>query len=195
MKCTGAATGSPFSVVLLGLNFVLQKEYCFLQYASQEWDGHALEASPALVTDYEFIKDNLGKMPTLRDTWLLRAAAEGREVVVRLLLGKGADVESKDGYGRTPLSWAAENGHEEVVKLLLEKGADVESKDRYYSQTPLSWAAEKGQEAVVKLLLEKGADVESKDGLGWTPLLLATWNGHEVVMKLLLEKGAENLLD
>ena len=49
---------------------------------------------------------------------------------MKLLLEKGADVESKDQYGQTPLSWAAENGHEAVVKLLLEKGADVESKDR-----------------------------------------------------------------
>jgi hypothetical protein len=27
---------------------------------------------------------------------------------VKLLLDKNADVESKDGYGLTPLSWAAE---------------------------------------------------------------------------------------
>ena len=82
---------------------------------------------------------------------------------MKLLLEKGADVESKIYDGQTPLSWAAEKGHEAVVKLLLEKGADVESKDRHDGQTPLSWAAEKGHEAVVKLLLEKGADVESKD--------------------------------
>jgi ankyrin repeat protein len=62
--------------------------------------------------------------------------------VVKLLLKKGADVESKDSRGRTPLSWAAEKGHEEVMELLLEKGADVESKDTEYGQTPLSWAAE-----------------------------------------------------
>ena len=50
---------------------------------------------------------------------------------MKLLLEKGADLESKDReYSRTPLSWAAENGHEAVVKLLLEKGADLESKDR-----------------------------------------------------------------
>jgi ankyrin repeat protein len=28
------------------------------------------------------------------------------------------DVDSEDGYGRTPLSWAAAGGHEAVVKLL-----------------------------------------------------------------------------
>ena len=48
---------------------------------------------------------------------------------MKLLLEKGADLESKDRYGRTPLWWAAATGHEAVVKLLLEKGADHESKE------------------------------------------------------------------
>ena len=44
---------------------------------------------------------------------------EGHEAVVRLLLEKAVDVDSKDkDYGRTPLSWAAEDGHEAVVQLL-----------------------------------------------------------------------------
>jgi ankyrin repeat protein len=33
------------------------------------------------------------------------------------------DPDSKDKYGRTPLSWAAENGHEKVERLLIDKGA------------------------------------------------------------------------
>jgi ankyrin repeat domain-containing protein 50 len=75
----------------------------------------------------------------------------GHEAVVKLLLEAKAKVDSKDGYGRTPLSWAAERGHEAVVKLLLEAKAKVDSKD-VYGRTPLSWAAERGHEAVVKLL-------------------------------------------
>ncbi|RYP59119.1 hypothetical protein DL770_010282 [Monosporascus sp. CRB-9-2] len=124
---------------------------------------------------------------------LPKAAAHRHEAVVKLLLEKGADLESKDSrYGRTPLSWAAENGHEAVVRLLLEKGADREFKDSRYGRTPLSWAAENGHEAVTKLLLEKGADLETKDsGYGRTPLSWAAENGHEAVVKLLLEKGAD----
>jgi len=38
--------------------------------------------------------------------------------VVRLLLEKGAELDSKDGDERTPLSWAAESGHKAVVRLL-----------------------------------------------------------------------------
>ena len=49
---------------------------------------------------------------------------------MKLLLEKGAELETKDEYGQTPLSWAARNGHEAVVKLLLEKGAELETKDK-----------------------------------------------------------------
>ena len=55
------------------------------------------------------------------------AAGNGHEAVVKLLLEKGAGLETKDKYGQTPLSWAAGNGHEAVVKLLLEKGAVLET--------------------------------------------------------------------
>ena len=43
---------------------------------------------------------------------------------MKLLLEKGADVESKSNIGQTPLLLAAWNGHKAVVKLLLEKGAE-----------------------------------------------------------------------
>ena len=111
-------------------------------------------------------------------------------IVVKLLLEIGAELETKDDNGQTPLSYAAGNGHEVVVKLLLEKGAELDTKSKY-GQTPLSWAAGNGHEAVVKLLLEKGTELETKDGYGQTPLSYASGNGHEAVVKLLLEKGAE----
>jgi ankyrin repeat protein len=53
---------------------------------------------------------------------------------VKLLLEKGADIESKDWDSRTSLSWAARNGYQAAVKLLLEKGTGLESKD--HSRTP-----------------------------------------------------------
>jgi ankyrin repeat protein len=67
-------------------------------------------------------------------------AAESRyKAVVKLLLEKGTELESKDAeYGGTPLPWAAEKGHEEVMKLLLEKSAGLESKDAVHGRTPLS---------------------------------------------------------
>jgi ankyrin repeat protein len=54
-------------------------------------------------------------------------AANGRyEAVVKQLLEAGAEFESKDSCGRTPISRAAEGRHEAVVKQLLEAGAEIE---------------------------------------------------------------------
>ncbi|KAK0510326.1 hypothetical protein JMJ35_007720 [Cladonia borealis] len=160
----------------------------FLQYASKEWQEHALAASQVLITGYEFRTDNLDKLPTLRDTWLIRAAAEGQEVVVQRLLDNGAELNSKDELGRTPLSYAAENGHEAVVKLLLSYDVAADSQDTRYGQTPLSWAAENGREVVVKLLLSYDVAADSQSKYGRTPLSWAAENGHEAVVKLLLSR-------
>ncbi|KKP07655.1 hypothetical protein THAR02_00191 [Trichoderma harzianum] len=46
------------------------------------------------------------------------AAENGHEVVVRLLLSKGADPKATDHSGLTPLSWATKGGHEAIVRLL-----------------------------------------------------------------------------
>jgi ankyrin repeat protein len=54
----------------------------------------------------------------------LLAAKEGHDTLVRLLVENGADLESKDIYGQTPLSSAAAKGHEVVLRVLVEKGAD-----------------------------------------------------------------------
>ena len=193
------------------LNFLVLESRLtvFLNYSANNWAAHFREAgigSEETITTSALSICETGKEPY--KTWsteyasnrfnfpksassLIVASYFGLKAVVKPLLERGADVECKDTYGQTPLSWAAGNGHEAVVKLLLEKEADVECKDTY-GRTPLGWAAGNGHEAVVKLLLEKGADVECKDtGFGQTPLSRAAGNGHEAVVKLLLEKGAD----
>ncbi|KAF7554286.1 hypothetical protein G7Z17_g3000 [Cylindrodendrum hubeiense] len=130
----------------------------------------------------------------LVDSWgrtaISYATEKGHEAILKLLIDKGADIESENESGRTPLSWAAENGHDGVVRLLLDEGVDIESEDEY-SRMPLSWAAENGHEAVIKLLLDKGADAGTWNDYGNTPLLEAAQNGHEAAVKLLLDKGAD----
>ena len=165
-------------------------DHCFLRYVSQGWQEHALAASRALITGYEFKKDILDRLPEFRDAWLHGVAAEGQELVVQRLLQNGAEVESKNKWGRTPLSIAMSHGQKAVVELLLQEGAEVESKDKW-GQTPLSIAAGNGHEAVVELLLQKGAEVESKYEWGQTPLWIAVLQGQEAVVELLLQKGAE----
>jgi len=128
--------------------------------------------------------DSHGRTPL---SW---AAQCDQEAVVKLLLDKGAEIETKDKWGKTPLSWAAEHGRKVVVKLLLDKDAEIEIKNKL-DQTPLSLAAEHGREAVVKLLLDKGTEIETKDKWGKTPLSWTARHGQEAVVRLLLDKGAE----
>jgi ankyrin repeat protein len=52
--------------------------------------------------------------------------------VVKQLLEKGAELETKDNYGQTPLSWAARHEHKAVARMLLEKGSiPVDDNERY----------------------------------------------------------------
>ena len=41
---------------------------------------------------------------------------------------KGADVNSKDNYGNTPLHYAVLGGHTEIAELLIAEGADVNAR-------------------------------------------------------------------
>ena len=100
------------------------------------------------------------------------------------------DVNSKDGYGNTPLHWAASSGHTNIVEHLLSKGAEVNSKAGD-GRTPLHWAALHGHRKTVVYLLGRGAEVNSKTLSGSTPLLCAASNGHTSTVEYLLNKGAE----
>jgi hypothetical protein len=120
---------------------------------------------------------------------LIKASEKGDIKKVTLLLENGADVNTKDNDGWTPLMHAAEKGHKEVVELLIEKGADVNTKDND-GWTPLMYASKNNDLEIIRLLLEKGANVNLTDKYGQTALILASANGHKEVVELLLEKGA-----
>ncbi|KAI9673848.1 MAG: hypothetical protein M1822_009584 [Bathelium mastoideum] len=121
------------------------------------------------------------------------AARYGLSYIIQMILEQESrssiNIDAKDGYGRTPLSWAAGGGHEAVVRqLLATEKVDVDAKDTTDGQTPLSWAAGGGHEAVVRqLLATEKVDVDAKDTTdGRTPLSQAAEGGHEAVVRQLL---------
>ena len=59
---------------------------------------------------------------------------------------RGADIESKDHTGRTPLSWAAGDRQEAVVKVLLSAGANINTRDTM-DGSPLSMATREWHKA------------------------------------------------
>ncbi|KAI1174743.1 heterokaryon incompatibility protein-domain-containing protein [Nemania sp. FL0916] len=55
---------------------------------------------------------------------LHHAAQRGYLTIVELLLEAGADVNSRDYQGKTPIALARKNGHVDVVRFLISAGAD-----------------------------------------------------------------------
>lgn len=130
------------------------------------------------------------------DEALFKAAGEGDARQVEGLLKQGADVNTQNHAGFTPLHAAASAGHEAVVRVLLAKGAQINVADHIIGVTPLHGAASAGHEAVVRLLSEKGATLSGVAKVLGTPLHGAARKGHEAVVRLLLMKGAPiNALD
>ena len=84
------------------------------------------------------------------------AAEEGNTEEVELLLDRGANIETKDKDGLTPLMIAAKWGKTETVELLLDRGANIETKDKD-GLTPLMIAAEWVKTETVELLIKHGA--------------------------------------
>ncbi len=111
--------------------------------------------------------------------------------VVRLLIDKEAEIDSKDDMGVTALSYAAFKGHKEIATMLIKAGADVNSQDDN-KLTPLFRASQSGNEDIIDLLLEAGASIDlSKAALNWAAL-----KGHKDVVAKLIKAGADlNFID
>ena len=119
---------------------------------------------------------------------LMRAALIGHTAAVRALLDGGADVNTTDPNGWTPLMEAVFAGHAETIRALLARGADVNTKDRA-GWTPLMEAASKGHVEAVMILLACGADANARSSKGWTALK-ATPKDNAEIIKLLKQAGA-----
>ena len=64
---------------------------------------------------------------------------ENALVVVRMLIERGADIESVDMFGFSPLDYAITHGHEDAIRLLLDNGVDC-SKRLKDDMTPMECA-------------------------------------------------------
>jgi ankyrin repeat protein len=141
----------------------------------------------------------------------IRGAIPAVIKTVRILLEKGGiDIEDKDVFENTPLTYAQRSGVKEVAALisgdendiatggmtiheavlnrdpdaiaaLITTGVDLNEIDDKYKRTPLMLACEYPSEPLVQLLAEGGADVNFKAGNGQT------------AMYFLLTKAVSNL--
>lgn len=88
---------------------------------------------------------------------LVEAARNGHAELVGLLLDAGAELDARDGQGRSALYWAAAAGDVAAAEQLLARKAAVDLATSS-GDTPLMAAAQNGHEAMVRTLLGHGAD-------------------------------------
>jgi len=87
---------------------------------------------------------------------LTDAAANGNQAELERLLNAGADINSRDELGWTPLIAAAAEGQRGMVQWLLSKGADVNAKDKN-GYSALTYAKSSGSKDLITLLKNAGA--------------------------------------
>jgi len=119
-------------------------------------------------------------------TPLHKAAKKGHLAVVKFLIEKGAKLEVRDTYGRTPLLLASKI---DTAKLLVGSGADFKAISNS-GFSVLHEAAYKGNIELAKLWIKKGVDIEQQYKNGGTALLCAARRVKKQMVELLLKEGA-----
>ncbi|KAF3185555.1 hypothetical protein TWF788_004377 [Orbilia oligospora] len=100
----------------------------------------------------------------------------------------GANIDSVDGQGRTPLVHAILNKQELAANLLIRAGAQTDLKDRI-GGTPLHYAICSGQNNLVAQMLKKGSKVGLEHETRKELFFSAAKSDDNAIIELLLEEG------
>jgi ankyrin repeat protein len=97
-------------------------------------------------------------------TLLHIASIKGYKDVVDTLLAKGADVKTKDAYGKTPLFYAGKYGHKMTADFLTKHGADKSGNmEENYGKSPFLTRRFNAGEAEAWYLANRGWAVKTQN--------------------------------
>lgn len=122
---------------------------------------------------------------------ILSASKEGQIQEIAKAINAGANINTTDEYGKTPLHVACKKGHLEVVKWLVAEGANLECETANGS-TAFLIAALNGESDVVRFLMDEVDQINSSNNVGEAPLasLVASYPDVELA-DFLLQNNAE----
>jgi uncharacterized protein len=131
------------------------------------------------------------KPPERRADQRLRAAAErGDATAAALAVRAGADLETRDARGRTPLLLAATENRLAVARLLVYLGADPDALDDQHD-TPWLVTGVTGSVDMLEVLLSAGPDLTIRNRFGGTSLIPASERGHVAYVRRAVRTGID----
>ena len=149
--------------------------------------------SPTIQSPEPSITETSQPMPTpmsaaeqqALDAMLIQVAEAGDTPAVLSLLGSGANINARDGRGRTAVMAATHANQVEAVRALIAAGADINLRDDRLDN-PFLYASAEGLFEIVKLTIDANADTRLTNRFGGTALIPAAERGHvEIVRELL----------
>lgn len=114
------------------------------------------------------------------------ACEMGNMQALKILLDRGASLETLDEEGLTPLFYSVRCKDICMFKYLISIGANI-FHEEYQKRSLFYWAASTLRLDILEELLEKGLDPNSKTVLGRTAISKAAWNGTANILKFLIE--------
>ncbi|TDZ29113.1 putative ankyrin repeat protein [Colletotrichum spinosum] len=169
-----------------------------LTVAARANNATLIERLVAMGADIDKAEESKGLTP------LHRAAEDGCEEAVAVLLRHGASVHAVSDSGSTPFYRAARGGSANVLRMLYEAGSEVDGEvdaETYDGWTPLMEAVENARRDVVKLLLVWGADPLKKSSsygcMSAMQMARRLRQSHlaAVMAKALEERGVREVVD
>lgn len=124
-------------------------------------------------------------------TMLMHAARSRNYDMVKILLERGADPNTKGTGGATALTIAAEDGSTDIGQLLLQYHVNVNARNTN-GTTALMYAVENCHQDFVNAMIRAGADLAHHDHDGESAVMIAHRRGHMDILRLLLSVGAKD---
>lgn len=168
-----------------------------IRSASVEYRDAHLEDSISinLVSKFHQKSHNIGLIPkfiniidALSGILLHSAVSEKRLDVFQSLIYLGAEVDTPNRFGLTPLYKAIESRQNEMIATLIKCGADPNFP--FQNSSLLHKVVSVGNLYGLQTLIELGAKIDSEDYDGKTPLYYALISDQKEIVKKLLQAGA-----
>lgn len=151
-----------------------------------------LEALTKVLGKYEYAIE--APLDENKSSALLIAIFNNKTKIAKYLIAEGANLNSKNYYGMTPLMTAVVRKENEIVNVLLKKGVIINDV-QYGDISALFLSARFGNDVAMKALLsQEDIKVNLKSKKGLTPLMIASKMGHIKAVNLLLEAKANKAL-